>query len=652
MRLTKIRVQMFQNIIDSGVVEIESDVTCLVGKNESGKTAVLRAMYRLNPAYSGADAVFDPREDYPRWLWKKHEKEGTVKDRQPIWATFVLDDDDVVAIEQGLGEGVIASREIQVWKTYENEFGTDLRINEDAIVREITAAIPQPNPQRFEAFPPTLKELGTAIAALPGRPRELNEETGEEIQVAADISEFYDAVDALSAQLKDLSAELPRVRAWKRFHDRMPEFFFFSEYSNLPGRVALGKLLNTSEEVRTAEQQTAMSLLQLAGGQEADLTAEDYERRVAELEAAANEITRQVFEYWSQNKQLRVSFDVDKQIENNPNGDPRVVERYLDIRLHDQRHLFTTNFSTRSSGFRWFFSFIAAFSEFEGSDRVVVLLDEPALALHARAQADFLRFINERLAPEHQVIYTTHSAFMIEPQQLRRVRLVEDHAEEGGHVSRDVLASDRDTLFPLQAALGYDIAQNLFIGTNNLVVEGTSDFIYLSELARHLAESGRPTLDLGAWTIVPVGGASKVPTFVALLGAHAAITVLVDSEAKLNQDLTSMITRGLLDKEKLLTVGRVTGSVKADIEDLFAPDEYLLLYNEAFGSDLSMADLPGKDPIVKRIEKKTKSTFNHGKPAEVLMRRRESFLPALSDETLQRFEQLFKLVDGEETAPV
>jgi predicted ATP-dependent endonuclease of OLD family len=118
--------------------------------------------------------------------------------------------------------------------------------------------------------------------------------------------------------------------------------------------------------------------------------------------------------------------------------------------------------------------------------RVVVLLDEPALTLHARAQQDFLRFINERLSPKHQVIYTTHSPFMVETGHLERARIVEDKGpDRGAEVTTEVLATDRDSLFPLQAALGYDIAQNLFVGPNNLLVEGTSDFTYLTLISDH-----------------------------------------------------------------------------------------------------------------------------------------------------------------------
>jgi predicted ATP-dependent endonuclease of OLD family len=202
----------------------------------------------------------------------------------------------------------------------------------------------------------------------------------------------------------------------------------------------------------------------------------------------------------------------------------------LKIRIWDDRHFLSLPFNEHSTGFQWFFSFLAALSEYENrATPVIILLDEPALGLHARAQADFLRFIQERLAKKNQVIYTTHSPFMIHPGHLERVRMVEDKGREvGATVTKDILSTDPDTLFPLQGALGYDLVQHLFIGPHNLVVEGTSDFTYLTVVSDFLKEAGRAHLD-PKWSPVPVGGADMVPSFVALLGHHLDVTVLIDS---------------------------------------------------------------------------------------------------------------------------
>jgi predicted ATP-dependent endonuclease of OLD family len=372
----------------------------------------------------------------------------------------------------------------------------------------------------------------------------------------------------------------------------------------------------------------------------------DYECRKRELENVANALTDDVNKYWSQNRELRVQPDITQRTEKHPNGQQVVLDE-LKLRIWDNRHSLSLPFTDHSAGFQWFFSFLAAFSEYEYHDPpMIILLDEPAVGLHARAQADFLRFIEERLAKRCQVIYTTHSPFMVQPSKLERVRLVEDRGkEEGAVVSSDVLTRDRDTLFPLQGALGYDLVQHLFVAENNLVVEGTSDYAYLKVISDYLASKARRCLDT-KWSIVPVGGADLIPTFVALLGNHLKVTVLVDSRKDGVQRLQRMAKDGYLEKQRIILLGEVLNRKRADIEDLFEVDEYLELYNKAFGKAIKRADLQGNDPIVERIARhEGVSRYDHGRPADVLLRERETILTMLSEATLKRFEDLFERIN-------
>jgi predicted ATP-dependent endonuclease of OLD family len=372
----------------------------------------------------------------------------------------------------------------------------------------------------------------------------------------------------------------------------------------------------------------------------------DYERRKRELENVANVLTDDVNKYWTQNPELRVQPDITQRTEQRQDGRHSVLDE-MKIRIWDNRHSLSLPFTGHSAGFQWFFSFLAAFSEYEHRDPpIVILLDEPAVGLHAKAQADFLRFIDERLTKRCQVIYTTHSPFMVEPSKLERVRLVEDQGKElGAIVTSDVLTRDRDTLFPLQGALGYDLVQHLFVAENNLVVEGTSDYAYLKIISDFLASKARTHLD-PKWSIVPVGGADLIPTFVALLGNHLKITVLVDSRKAGHQRLERMAKDGYLEQQRVILVGDVLGQKFGDIEDLFDTQEYLDLYNVAFGEALKPTDISGTDPIVARIARhEGVDRFDHGRPADVLLREREKVLSKLSEETLSRFESLFERIN-------
>ena len=632
MRLVEAQVHNFKNILDSAPVHIEPSITSLVGKNESGKTAFLHALYRAKPARVGVK--FSLQQQYPAWLEKLHRREGKdIEHSRPIRATFELEGKDLSLLESRFGHGVLISKQVTVEREYSGKawftFKTDEKIAVQHILRDIKV------PADFSSTATsatTLEAVDQLVASLTKDGGEHAKSASESITSAKSklLGKAQDLQNAVLAALDEL----------------IPNFFYFDEYSSLPGTIKIRELLKKKKEDMSENEATARSLLTLAGAESDYLLNAEYEVRKRELENVANSITHDVLKYWSTNPELRVLIDITQVTQQTPQGQQSVLDE-LKIRLWDDRHLLSLPFDERSTGFRWFFSFLAAFSEFEHSAKpIIILLDEPGLGLHARAQKDFLRFIEDRLAKRCQVIYSTHSPFLIQPDHLERARLVEDKGREtGSQVTSDVLSTDKDTLFPLQGALGYDLAQHLFIAPHNLVIEGTSDYTYLLLLSSFLKEKGREGLD-DRWSLVPVGGADLVPSFVALLGNHLEVTVVIDSRKEGNQRLSKLADQGILTKNRIIAVGEIIGAKLADIEDLFEPAEYLSLYNQAFGSGLVLADLVGTDPIVLRIARHIKKErFDHGRPADVLLRQRDTFLPSLSAATLSRFENLFKRIN-------
>ncbi|WP_396127358.1 AAA family ATPase [Acidicapsa acidisoli] len=117
MKLTSVRVENFKSILDSNEVAIQSDVTCIVGKNESGKSAFLNALYRLRPV--NASAKFEVKKQYPAWLDKRHRREGKVLDEaEPIHAEFLLSESETKSIAFKYGQGTLKSTSIVVSKSY------------------------------------------------------------------------------------------------------------------------------------------------------------------------------------------------------------------------------------------------------------------------------------------------------------------------------------------------------------------------------------------------------------------------------------------------------------------------------------------------------------------------------------------------------
>jgi predicted ATP-dependent endonuclease of OLD family len=635
MKLIEVTIENFRNILNSTPVRIENDITCLVGKNEAGKSAFLNALYRLNPYRQ--NVKFTTEEQYPAWLEKRDVMRGlNLSEQRPVKTKFLFDENEKNLIAKKYGENILKEPYLILEKSYGGTLYYHLTLDEKQYLKNLTIGLSFSKETRAEinsCF--NVQGILTFLDSY----KPLIGTSEKETESIAILKE------RLNDQLSKSKSLLSAVFSFIQKH--VPKFIYFDKYSTLPYSVPVREVLEADESDLDDNLLTARSLLRMAAADEEYLLNPDYERRKRELENVANALTQDVLNYWSQNNALRVQPDIEKKTIDGPNGQTAVISD-LKIRIWDDKHFLSLPFDEHSTGFQWFFSFLAAFSEFEHSNEpVIILLDEPGLGLHGKAQADFLRFIEERLAPKRQVLYSTHSPFMVQPNKLERARIVEEKdRNEGAKVTEDVLTTDPDTLFPLQGALGYDLAQHLFISKNNLILEGTSDFTYISLISDYLKDKGRTGLR-DEWTLVPVGGADLIPTFVALLGIHLDITVIIDARKEGNQKLTELSKKGYLKSRRIISLNEIIRSKVADIEDLFKKEDYLQLYNDTFGKTHKVEDLKGSDQIVNQIARlEGIDRFNHGKPADTFLRNRDAYLDKLSEESLTNFATLFTKVNN------
>ena len=225
-------------------------------------------------------------------------------------------------------------------------------------------------------------------------------------------------------------------------------------------------------------------------------------------------------------------------------------------------------------------------------DNLILLLDEPGLSLHGTAQRDLLRYMNEKLRPLHQVLYSTHSPFLLDSANIFSIRTVEDIVDKdaqnrelirGTKVGQRILSRDADTLLPLQGIAGFDIAQTMFVGPNVLVVEGPSEAGYISWFNRQLARQNRPGLDL-RWAVCPAEGANKVGSFVTLFsGRGLRIAALLDYHDGQKGMVDQLEASGLLTDGCLLRTTNFVDQSDADIEDLVGRPMMRQLVNACMG---------------------------------------------------------------------
>jgi len=635
--LKEVKIAKYKSYLETQVVSIEDKITTLVGKNESGKTAFLEAIAKFNYFEKDPKFQFDVTADFPRNELKKYQREN--EPIEVIKCTFEISDELLQEISDELGSDIFKTKSFSYGMKYDGSASWyDLTANEELFLKNyIKESTLTPEATEELKGIKSFKALETLIGTTQNEDvKKLYQELKKEY-----IDKAYKWDNIIQGYI-----------AQNYLKPNFPKFWYFDEYFSLPSRVNINRLQSNQVDAElTAEAlKTSKALFELAGIDIAKLVnASTFESFIAELEATSNEITDQIFEYWSTNENLEIKFEIET-VKNPQN--PNVIEKVLDIRVRNTRHRVSLPLKNRSKGFNWFFSFIVWFSKIQsdGNKNFILLLDEPGLNLHASAQADLLRYI-EDLAKEYQVIYTTHSPFMIDSNHLERVRTVYD-SDAGSIISSAIQEKDPDTLFPLQAALGYDIAQNLFISKNNLLVEGPADLLYLTILSSILESEKREGLK-DSITIVPIGGMDKVASFISLLrGSKLNIVCLLDSfsDQKGKQRIDDLIKIKIIKDRNVRYFDEFvkTTNGKADIEDLFEKSEYLDLFNKSFTEfkDFAVTDLDNKLPnILQQINKLiSKDHFNHYRPANQLAKMSVDN-KYFSKDTLNRFENMFKEIN-------
>lgn len=658
MILVEAKVGPFRSLNTVQQVEIDPKVTVLVGMNEAGKTVLLKALEKSRDALKIED--FDPVEDYPRKDLSGYLKKHAANPDAATVLTYRLVAGEVAAVNETLHSELPENFEITVSHYYNNTARVGIGISEAGAIKSFKALLSGD----------AAAAIGEKVSSLRSIPAALSEVS----QTEPDKTHLAALQKRIAAAGEQWSSVLS-FEVWKALEPLIPRFLYFSDYDLLPGKLNLADLTAKIEQAKAdpkclqPKYRAVQALLRMADVSVADLSGPSgYESLKAKIEAVSISLTDQVMEFWKQNEDLEVEVDI--------KADPNDVAPFnnganLYLRIKNRRHRgVSTSFDQRSRGFIWFFSFLVWFDSVQHQldpnkvlhQNLILLLDEPGLALHALAQSDFLTYIDQ-LACQHQVVYTTHSPFMVHSDRLHQVRLIEDRDKVGTTVTDTMSGTDPRTIFPLQAALGWTIAQNLFISERNLLVEGPSELIYLKAVSALIEAQGGQSLrdDI---TIVPVGGLDKVATFVALLGASGLkLAVLHDYRGVPEQKLEEMVRHKLLSQKALFNASQFRNlakigqsSVPTDTEDLIEPDLYLKYFNKAFAGQLGKsgikeADLPTGDRIVERLERhiaakglklRPSGGFNHYAVAVQFGR---SPPDSIHPDTVKRFEALFAAIN-------
>ncbi|MFJ1260750.1 AAA family ATPase [Cupriavidus sp. CuC1] len=658
MRLESFRVRNYRSIRDSGDIAT-SRITALLGRNESGKSNLLRALHSLNPM-DGFEAL-KPIKDFPR-----HRRLEECMEHTPVLSTtWVLDEDEKASLLKILPRATQVTK-VEIGRNYGKVRtvgfpGLDA-ISFDATdltnrVRKIAAAV-RAAAEKQES---SAALVAAADAFEAGASSTTNRDEWATLATAAAKAlrtalagadaELTEKQELILVELEEMAASIAgdkeaqqRARNW--VVGIIPKFIYVDEYPQLDGHQDIAAYLQRKNQSQPNEaDKNFEKLCKVAGLKPEELQnllgQNDHETRNQLANRASAVVTSEIKRLWK-DRPLKIRFNLDAQHLDTIISDPTTT---YDVEV---------NLSDRSRGFQWFFAFYITFSaDTDGghAENAVLLLDEPGLYLHAKSQSDLLRHFEHDFT--NQILYSTHSPFMVPTHSLDSVRTVNIAEDTGTTVTNDP-AGDARTLFPLQAALGYDLAQSLFVGPNNLVVEGVTDFWIMSAVSAYLSDRGRTALtnDL---TLTPAGGAQKVPYMVALLTSESLnVLVLLDTErdSKITKD--ELLKAKLIREQNVVFVSEAFTSPpnEADIEDIFDPSSYEALVRESYSEELKgkTLNLNANIPrIARRIELGLSDIgipFHKTRPTRLFLKKMaDDPDQVLSTQSLEQFERLFELIN-------
>jgi predicted ATP-dependent endonuclease of OLD family len=518
-------------------VPLESDVTTVVGANESGKSQLLSA---IKHALDGTDIE---RGDFCRY------SQFFAVNRSMAFPDFGLefnglDDADREAVGKACGLKTTPEFDrFTMFRMGNSSHVVYLRANDAWTTHKVK------NTRPLDAVLPAWFEIDAEVALPESVPiRYLAEgvkswRTGPRKQRQSFLSEFLDHASDWFSSAESFNAAAPHV---------------------------MKAYTMAEQEVKGYDKQLALAddlLLKVAG-----INQTAFDELLKAVDAAKDGYANGIVE--QMNRALAASL-------NFPKWWSQDHQFQLRLTLRDQDLVFTirdrtgTEYSAdeRSGGLKYFLSYFVQYLAHEPPQSgapEVLLMDEPDAYLSSTGQQDLLRIFEDFAHPQDperqacQVVYVTHSPFLIDKNHGERIRVLEKG--EGDEGTRVVKNAARNHYEPLRSAFGSFVAETTFISNCNLMVEGNSDQVMIAGMSARLRQqrvSGLENLDLNTITLVPAGSAPHIPYMVYLARGRdvdrPAVIVLLDSD-KSGDDAFNGLRRGprnkaLIDSRYVLRLG-------------------------------------------------------------------------------------------------
>lgn len=576
-RIKSVRTRGFRSVVDSTYVQLTENITVLVGPNGAGKTNFMESISYID----NVEDISHERSKYKNQIERSPDPRPVISIRINDSAAYsdslsalvkpvsnvnsVAPTEQVPAFDETVTIERSGSGTHTIWDGRTRRELVELvslRIEE---IRQTTSDIKELLPEEIDVVEDarlqekltSYKEWVEVKLDSYGRSEKTQRKAEDESEKEAiDDSSSLENIDQDISYLIQKLTTLQKIK--KEKETVVPSVHYFDSQNPIEDKVAIKNI---------SESDTYSSLFTIADLpiEEADLAEYSDEQIKRRLNQVERDLTTLLNEYLQIDEPMENS--VSKAVIDPTDGrytvqisvDKRDGTRFISLDVSDTAEKgFTTLPTERSTGARWLLSFLLGFIElsFTEDGPGLVVYDDPGLPLHPKWKRQ-LRRILYAVDTEYQVVYSTHSPFLIRNDQTDQIRIARNHgASEYGESDdcgtklvslNDASGSDyvHDRLDPVRSSLGAPIAESLFGGERNIVVEGPTDRQYL-EAFSSLFNDNHEKISFNKDTHLMSGNGSNADVLASFLEVEQPnYVVLTDSDTDGRSIRDSMVDSGI-----------------------------------------------------------------------------------------------------------
>lgn len=617
MKLIRFRVKNFRSVTNSGWIESD-DVTTLVGVNEAGKSNLLLALWKLNPAKDGEINRLDdmPRNKYSEWRSAENP---------PIFieCEFIIENVELInELKELSGCDTEEIKNVKISKDYDDVFyvsfpNFNLKSSFPAYeIKDILSCYTN-ELEGLEEKGVTEKGIKENLLTLYQEVEESIHDsekvTGRELRGIIrkmDISYNELKKSVIQPHLRRLIAKLkslyqltkaPKPESIEEVRQliikSMPKFVYYSNYGNLDSEIYLPHVIENLErddlssvmaaKVRTLKvlfefvKLDPKEILELGTETKLDSNKREIAMTEEELSAVAEKKSERDILLQSAGLNLTEKFRVwwkqgDYKFRFQADG------KHFKIWVSDDKRPEEIALEGRSTGLQWFLSFYLIFlvESKDSHENAILLLDEAGVSLHPLAQKDLAYFF-DNLSRNNQIVHTTHSPFLVDTGNVDRVKVVYLDKDGKTVASSDLRAADSHSnkstsVYAVHAALGLSVSDILLQGCKIVIVEGPSDQFYLNGIKNYLINRGlfQPKEEV---VFVPSGGVKGIRPLSSLMSGkeEELPVILIDSDSS-GKGMKKSLMKDLYKDfpDRIIEVEDLLGIEKSEVEDLI-PVEFI-----------------------------------------------------------------------------